>query len=75
MKEILLAAAFLMFSGCSLDQQLDQWALEGYEKKCDAYGFHRDTEAYSTCLLKQQELDDGNLQHSLDRSAHSEHRK
>ncbi|MCE2004220.1 hypothetical protein [Enterobacter asburiae] len=75
MKKILLIAACAALSGCALDQQLDQWTLDGYEKKCDAYGFHRGTEAYSTCLLKQQELDDSDLQHSLDRSAHSEHKK
>ena len=75
MKKIFLFAIFTSLSGCTLDQQLDQWTLEGYEKKCNAYGFRPGTDAYSTCLLKQQELDDNDLQHSMDRSVHREKKK
>ena len=73
MKKILLLIACATFSGCTLQQQLDQLTMANYEKKCDGYGFRRGTEAFSTCLMKQQEIDDIKDQHDLDRSARGEH--
>lgn len=68
MKKIFLLTVVSVLFGCTLDQQLDQWTLEGYEKKCHSFGFHPGTDAYSTCLMKQQELDANDLQNSMNRS-------
>jgi hypothetical protein len=75
MKKSLLLITCITLSGCTLEQELDQWSLENYEKKCESYGFKKGTDAFSNCLLKQQELEDNDLQHQLDRSNNHKHKK
>jgi hypothetical protein len=66
---VVLCVAISLLGGCGLNDALDQMSLEGYQKQCDRLGFKQGTEAYSNCLLKQQQMDNDNNQRSMDRSS------
>ncbi|HEU0231412.1 MAG TPA: hypothetical protein VFR20_12650 [Burkholderiaceae bacterium] len=64
---VVVCAAVSLLSGCALHHGLDQASLQEYQKQCDQLGFKSGTDAYSNCLLKQQEMDNDNTQRQMDR--------
>lgn len=56
-----------VLSGCALSDALDEMSMDQYRKQCDRFGFQRNTDAYSNCLMRQAAQENEDLQHSLDR--------
>lgn len=59
---VFIAASVL--SGC---QTLDDLDREAYQRACDNLEISRGTPEYSQCMLQQQQMDNDNIQRSIDR--------
>ncbi|WP_448786224.1 hypothetical protein [Brucella intermedia] len=53
-----------ILSGC---QTLDDLDREAYQRACDNLEIPRGTSEYSQCMLQQQQMDNENIQRSMDR--------
>ena len=53
-----------VLSGC---QTLDDLDREAYQRSCDSLEIPRGTSEYSQCMLQQQQMDNDNIQRSMDR--------
>ncbi|WP_273794055.1 hypothetical protein, partial [Brucella intermedia] len=53
-----------VLSGC---QTLDDLDREAYQRVCDSFQIPRGTPEYSQCMLQQQQMDNENIQRSMDR--------
>lgn len=60
---------FILLTGISGCQTLDDLDRENYQRACDNLGIVRGTATYDECMMQQQRMDNDDLQRSMDRSS------
>ncbi|MFK3668489.1 hypothetical protein ACI2JN_24990 [Ochrobactrum teleogrylli] len=67
MYRLILPTVFIVASVLSGCQTLDDLDREAYQRACDNLEIPRGTSEYSQCMLQQQQMDNENIQRSMDR--------
>ncbi|WP_435655910.1 hypothetical protein [Brucella pituitosa] len=67
MYRLILPTVFIVASVLSGCQTLDDLDREAYQRICDSLQIPRGTSEYSQCMLQQQQMDNENIQRSMDR--------
>lgn len=67
MYRLILPTVFIVASVLSGCQTLDDLDREAYQRACDNLEIPRGTPEYSQCMLQQQQMDNENIQRSMDR--------
>ena len=67
MRHFFILVLPIFLTSCGINDKLDEMDMEKHRSICENYGFKKGSESFSNCMLKLDEIENDNVQKSLDR--------
>ncbi len=67
MRHYLIIVLPFLITSCGISDKLDKMDMEKHRSTCVNYGFKEGSESFSNCMLKLDEIENDNIQQSLNR--------